>query len=46
MFADYGCEVVIADINPVRVYIIAKEINCQTVEINVDNQASTKAATV
>ena len=46
MFANYGCKVVIADINTVRASIIAKEINCLTVEIDVGNEASIKAATV
>ena len=46
MFADYGCKVVIADIYPPRASIIAKEIDCQTVAIDVDNEASIKAATV
>ena len=39
MFADYGCKVVIADINTVKASIIAKEID-------VGNEASIKAATV
>ena len=46
MFADYGCKVVIADISTVRASIIAKEINCLTIEIDVGNEASIKAATV
>ena len=39
MFANYGCKVVIADINTVKASIIAKEID-------VGNEASIKAATV
>ena len=39
-------EVAISDISSVKSSIIAKEINYQTVEINVDNKAGIKAAAV
>ena len=46
LFPNYGCKVITADIDSVRASIITKEINCQTIEIDVGNEASIKAATI
>ena len=46
LFANYGCKVIITDIDSARASVMTKEINCQTIEIDVGDEASIKVAII